>query len=637
MKIKGKTMLLLLLLCSLAVRAQFLSPDAGFVTGTGFNGTVWELSKQPDGKIIASGEFTAYNGITVNRLARIADNGSLDATFNANLGTGFNNTVYAHVVQFDGKIVVAGNFISFNGSTKNRIVRLNTNGTIDNTFSTGTGFDAEVLKLALQSDGKILAIGSFTAYNGANMPGVVRLNSNGSRDNTFSVGSGFNVNDGGTGNRPARDIALQADSKIIIAGEFTSYNGTAVNRMVRLDANGSIDNTFSSKMKFDDVVYGIKIQPNGKILAVGAFSTCNGEHASYKIARIGTDGSLDVDFNTNIGTGFYARMGAGTGTGFFKDEENPRTIALQPDGTILIGGDFVFMDGTDSRHFVRLNTDGTFGTPYTSPSGFALYQLKIQANTIGNSYIIKTGNGKLIVMDGGYEAEATYLRNFIHGLGGKVEAWFLSHPHQDHAGAFNEILKDPQGIEIKNIYHSKPPASWVTSTFYQDLYNSIENASQSGINVVNYTTIPDDIIIIDQVNFRILSVANPELSAGSTRINNSSMAIRVWDEGKSIVFLGDLQLDGGNKLLNSPQRQYLDCDYLQMSHHGNNGVGKAFYRSVRFKACLWPTPGWLWNNEAGSAGFNTGGYDTLEQRKIVDDELRIRRHYIGAKGLNIIK
>ncbi|WP_187774890.1 MBL fold metallo-hydrolase [Pedobacter sp. BS3] len=636
-KIKKIILPLLFLGCSGAIKAQFLSPDASFATGTGFNGTVWELSKQSDGKIIASGEFTSYNGTTVNKLTRLADNGSLDAIFNTNLGTGFNNTVYTHLLQSDGKIVVAGDFTAFNGNTRNRIVRLNANGTIDNTFSIGTGLDAEVLKVALQSDGKILAAGSFTTANGVSSSGIVRLNTNGSRDNTFSVGSGFNVNDGGIGNRPVRDIALQSDGKIIVAGEFTSYNGTSVNRLVRLNTDGSIDNTFTSKIKFDDVVYGVKVQPDGKILAVGAFSTCNSEHASYKIARINTDGTLDVDFNTNIGTGFYARIGAGTGTGFFKDEENPRTIVLQADGKILIGGDFVYLDGVNSRHFVRLNADGTLGTPNTNPSGFTLYQLKIQANTIGNSYIIKTSNGKLIVMDGGYEAEETYLRNFINSLGGKVEAWFLSHPHQDHAGAFNEILKNLQGIEIKNIYHSKPPASWVTSAFYQDLYNSIDNAAQNGVNVVNYTTIPNEVITIDQVNFRILSVANPELSTASTRINNSSMAIRVWDEQKSIVFLADLQLEGGNKLLNSPQRQYLDCDYLQMSHHGNDGVGKAFYRSVRFKACLWPTPGWLWDNQAGSAGFNTGGYDTLEQREIVDNELGIRRNYIGSKGLNIIK
>ena len=105
------------------------------------------------------------------------------------------------------------------------------------------------------------------------------------------------------------------------------------------------------------------------------------------------------------------------------------------------------------------------------------------------------------------------------------------------------------------------------------------------------------------------------------------MVIRVWDKKKSFLFLGDLGEESGDLLLNSPYRKDLDCDYVQMAHHGQQGVSKDFYRTIKFYACLWSTPSWVYNNDVGG-GFNTHILKTIEIRDLMK-ELGITKHYIS--------
>ena len=141
-------------------------------------------------------------------------------------GTGFNSGIESIAIQTDGKIVVGGDFITYNGTTQNRITRLNSDGTRDTGFNIGTGFDNFVSSIATQSDGKILVGGSFTTYSGSTQNYITRLNSDGTRDTGFTIGTGF------TGD--VRSIAIQTDGKIVVGGFFTSYNGTTQNRITRL-------------------------------------------------------------------------------------------------------------------------------------------------------------------------------------------------------------------------------------------------------------------------------------------------------------------------------------------------------------------------------------------------------------------
>jgi uncharacterized delta-60 repeat protein len=193
--------------------------------GAGFNDFVLTTVVQPDGKILAGGGFTMYNSVSnSSRIARLNSDGSIDPSFT--IGTGFNNYVYTIALQSDGKIVVGGSFTSFNGTGVNRIARLNTDGSLDLTFFPGTGFNSDVATTVVQPDGKIIVGGAFTSFNGAGINRIARLNTDGSLDAAFNPGTGFNAN--------VRSINIQSDGKIIAAGEFTSYNGIIRTRIARI-------------------------------------------------------------------------------------------------------------------------------------------------------------------------------------------------------------------------------------------------------------------------------------------------------------------------------------------------------------------------------------------------------------------
>ena len=107
------------------------------------------------------------------------------------------------------------------------------------------------------------------------------------------------------------------------------------------------------------------------------------------------------------------------------------------------------------------------------------------------------------------------------------------------------------------------------------------------------------------------------------------MIVRVWDKRKSIVFLGDAGVECGNKVLSGPYRNDLNCDYLQVAHHGQRGCDEHFYRTIRFKACLWDTPTWVWNNDQGG-GFDTGSLETITTRRWMDP-IGITEHYVSCE------
>lgn len=275
------------------------------------------------------------------------------------------------------------------------------------------------------------------------------------------------------------------------------------------------------------------------------------------------------------------------------------------------------------------NTTGDITKTWNSKkkSGFTLWQIPSHSNTIGNSYVFQTAKGKVIVMDGGFPEEANTLRGFIGALGNEVEAWFISHPHNDHMGALTEILKNPQEMKIKHIYHSRisktvQAAEPDYSPSCQEFYDLLDKTT---IPVTDIRT-PGDVFSYDDMKLKVLSVAN-EITTNA--YNNSSMIMRVWDKKKTIVFLGDAGIECGNLALNGPFRDDLDCEYLQMAHHGQNGCDKHFYQSIKFRVCLWPTPSWVWNNDQGK-GFNTGILKTVETRTWMK-EIGIKEHHVTCE------
>ncbi len=140
-------------------------------------------------------DYTCGTGILI--LAQVASDGALDTAFTTNLGTGFNFRVRSVAVQPDGKIVAAGSFTTVNGTAVNRIARLNADGTLDADFAAniGTGLDGAGRSVTLQSDGKIIVAGAFTSVNGTAINHIARFNSDGSLDTDFAtnVGTGFSA------------------------------------------------------------------------------------------------------------------------------------------------------------------------------------------------------------------------------------------------------------------------------------------------------------------------------------------------------------------------------------------------------------------------------------------------------------
>ena len=352
----------------------FNPTDVGFNNGSGPNSTVRSMAVQADGKILMVGGFTSYNGTGRNFIARLNANGSLDTDFNP--GAGPNNYVYSVAVQGDGKILIGGDFTSYNGTSRNRIARLNADGTLDADFNPGTGTNSSVNSVAVQADGKILIGGRFTSYNGTGRGGIARLNADGSPDTGFNSGAGTNSS--------VNSVAVQADGKILIGGTFTSYNGTDRAGIARLNANGSLDTDFNPGSGANSSVESVAVQADGNILIGGGFTFYNGTGRN-RIARLKTDGTLDTDFDPGAGTTSIVL-----------------SVAVQADGQILIGGNFTSYNNMGRNRITRLNANGSPDTGFNSGAGAdgPVYSFAVQGDgkiLIGGSFFTYNNAGRIFI------------------------------------------------------------------------------------------------------------------------------------------------------------------------------------------------------------------------------------------------
>lgn len=250
------------------------------------------------------------------------------------------------------------------------------------------------------------------------------------------------------------------------------------------------------------------------------------------------------------------------------------------------------------------------------PTGhFSLMQMTNAGTSQMMGYILKTRENKIIVIDGGTPAETSKLRAILAELGNHVAAWWITHPHGDHIGPICDILKDRKGIKIDTIYHSRfskehynREASAAAKT--EELYNLMDNQTETDVISIHSTGGRYD---LDGIHIMVLGVTNEDITYHA--YNNSSMIIRFEDDTKSVVFLGDAEEACGDKAIQKYYK-YLSCDYLQMAHHGQQGVKESFYKAINFKTCLWPTPKWLWDAVEG----NSNGYRTWETRKWMKDK-----------------
>ena len=301
------------------------------------NGPIYSMALQAtngltDGRIVVAGDFTDFNQVVRNRLARLLPNGSLDTTFDP--GPGANDTIRAIAMQADGRLVMGGFFTQVLSTNRNRIARLNIDGSLDGSFNPGAGADNPVYALAVQPNGRILVAGAFSTFNSISRPGIVRLNTNGTVDFSFNVGSGA---DG-----PVYAVALQSDGKVLIGGDFSSVDGVTRGRIARLNSNGSLDLTFDPGDGVNDAVRAILFASDGGVIIGGSFTSVNGTARNH-IARLNADGSVDSAFLSGVD---------GANNSIF-------ALALQVDGKILAAGDFTRFNGVTRNRLTRLNSDGS--------------------------------------------------------------------------------------------------------------------------------------------------------------------------------------------------------------------------------------------------------------------------------------
>lgn len=361
--------------------------DGSLVPYNGFDRSVTVVKTLPNGKLLVGGNFSAFNGKSVNGIVRLLADGTIDPSFEVGTATPFPNAlnttdyedpnVYDIEIQTDGKILVGGYFQRFNGYPYKHLVRLNPNGSVDTSFH-NSGFNNLVAEITLQPDGKILVGGEFEspAYR------IVRLHPDGTEDSSFAAsiswgrvrtidlhpngkiyigGTFLGVNgnvaehiacvlmDGtldnsfsvGTalGAAPLQDIAIQSDGKLIVLK----------NGVFRISESGALDNTFIVGGVFtsSNFYQKVAIQPDGKILIIGSYQAA--PSPDPRLGRLNPDGTLDNSFEfSQVNYSTPNQVGYG-----------PLSFALQQDGNIILGGSFAIYNSVPRHHITRLHNDLT--------------------------------------------------------------------------------------------------------------------------------------------------------------------------------------------------------------------------------------------------------------------------------------
>lgn len=386
-----------------SIDPTFNADDQGRHLGYGVSGSAYAAVRQPDGKLIIGGWLNKYNGTPTQGLVRITTNGLLDTTFQLNAGLTW-GMVNAMAIQPDGRVVVGGSFVAFGPDTVNNLVRVMPDGTRDTTFDVGSGFDGVVRSIAIQPDGKIVVAGDFDTLNGAPYSGIARLLADGMADPAFSIGTGFlpvsanKVNhvlvqpdgkifcSGGfytyngassqcfarlnsNGTLDATFVpqtiagvplcaARQADGRYIVGGWFIQYSGTMVGRIMRLMPNGTLDTSYNTGTGFNYDVKCLVLQPDGKAIIGGQFTTFNGASRT-NLARLLTTGALDPTFT---GTGMEGHYDVA-------DDAMVKSLVLEPSGSFFATGEFLHCDGRTAVCVAHLMGNGTLDPAYNPGQG----------------------------------------------------------------------------------------------------------------------------------------------------------------------------------------------------------------------------------------------------------------------------
>ena len=246
------------------------------------------------------------------------------------------------------------------------------------------------------------------------------------------------------------------------------------------------------------------------------------------------------------------------------------------------------------------------------------------------SFIITTEDNKVIVIDGGYNDDAKKLLTSLQRITQQnvphIDAWFLTHAHEDHIDAFCELYeKSSTAFTCDAVYYCFPSVQYVQK-YENSSHNTLKRfyALLPQIASFSHTVSTADVYCIGDTRFEILLTYDDTVTTDI--VNNSSTVIRMILGGKTILFLGDAGIIAGERLL-ARYGQGLKSDYCQMAHHGQDGVREDVYRSIDPQFCFWCTPEWLWNNDRNGTGFDTDIFETVRTREWMS-RLHVQEHDI---------
>jgi uncharacterized delta-60 repeat protein len=548
------------------------------------NNQIYTVVLQPNGQILIGGAFTTIqaNGASTptvrNHIARLNSDGSLDTTFNPNAGGNLVAQVYAIGVQSNGQILIGGAFTTLqpNGAatatTRNHIARLNSDGSLDTTYNPNV--NGTVLSIGMEPDGRAVIGGSFTTIqpNGAASAStrnyVARLFSDGTLD------LGFDPNANGV----IEAIAFQANGQILLGGNFTTLmndgaaNPTTRDNLARVNYDGTLDTAYNPAPSGQ--VLSIVLQPDGKALAAGSFtslSPSNGSSATTNyVARINADGSIDSTFSPSTNgvvqaialqsngdvilggnfTQIYSNAALSTTTrnnlarldtdgtldANFSGDSNGRVLALaqQPNGQILVGGTMTTIGGVTAINLARMNTNGTVDTSFAPV---------VNGNV--TTIVIEPVSGQILIAGSFTSVNGVARSGFARlNTDGSLDTTFNPNPG---AGAVRSIAIEPEGtteqILIAGSFATIEPNGASTPTSE----NGIARLNEDGTLDTSFAPDPDGTVqavavmpagasnagqIVLVGNFTAFSpngAANPTYRSFIARFNANGTLDTSWD------------------------------------------------------------------------------------------------------------
>lgn len=281
---------------------QDLTIDYSFNVGTGFDGVYYNgesILQQLDGKIVATGVFTSYNGTSSTRIIRLNTDGSVDTSFVT--GSGFVGTAFPYTLRTGidslGNIYVPGRYTQYNGVSvpMGYLAKLNSDGVMDMTFSATSSYNNVTMAVLINDDDSLYVTGYFSSFSGVSANRIIKLMSNGYKDTSFNYGTGFNS----SGDNPNGFLRISGETSFYVYGtNFTQYNGISANSIIKLNSDGTVDNSFNYGTGFNGGVLSPSlIIWSNKLLLSGSFTSYNGTPSLYYII-LNSDGTVFQSFTT---------------------------------------------------------------------------------------------------------------------------------------------------------------------------------------------------------------------------------------------------------------------------------------------------------------------------------------------------